>query len=242
MRRKFLTAAGCLTALFIVGFALCFFGIWIPNAPSQTQYPIRGIDVSHHQGAIDWSAVKASGIQFAYIKATEGANFTDATFTDHWKNTNATGIVRGAYHFFTFDTSGELQAAHFIATVPAEVDALPPAIDLEFSGYNKNRRPPPDEFQRELAVFWDALVAHYRKLPVVYTTNDFKDKYLRFMPVDRLWIREAVFRPDSGWTFWQFSARGRIRGVAGFVDLNVFDSSAADFAKLAQPINDQPML
>ena len=235
MFRRFLTVGACLTGIVIVGLALCFFGVWIPNAPSRSQYPIRGIDVSHHQGPIDWAAVKASGIQFAYIKATEGANFTDATFADHWKNSNATGIVRGAYHFFTLGTSGDLQAAHFIATVPADADALPPAIDLEFSGFNKDRRPSAEEFQREFAIFWDAVVAHYRKVPVVYTASDFQKQYLRFMPVERLWIREIVLRPDSGWTFWQFSARGRVRGIPGFVDLNVFQSSATEFAKLAQP-------
>lgn len=238
MLRKLLTVFGCLIAIVIVGLALCFFGIWIPNAPSQVQYPIRGIDVSHHQGAIDWAAVKSSGIQFAYIKATEGANFTDATFADHWKNSSTAGIAHGAYHFFTLGTPGEIQAAHFIATVPADADALPPAIDLEFSGYNKDRRPPPEEFQRDLAIFWDALVAHYRKLPVVYTASDFQKEYLRFMPIERLWIREVVLRPDSGWTFWQFSARGRVHGVPGFVDLNVFHSNTAEFAKLVQAGND----
>lgn len=238
MLRKLLTVAGGLTAIAIVGLVLCFFGVWIPNEPSRTQYPVRGIDVSHHQGPIDWSAVKSSGIHFAYIKATEGANFTDATFADHWKNSNAAGIAHGAYHFFTLGTSGEIQAAHFIATVPADADALPPAIDLEFSGYNKNRRPPPEEFQHELAIFWDALVAHYRKLPVVYTASDFQKEYLRFMPIERLWIREVVLRPDSRWTFWQFSARGRVRGVPGFVDLNVFHSNTAEFAKLVEAGND----
>lgn len=230
--------AGCLIGIVIAGLTLCFFGIWIPNAPSRSQYPVCGIDVSHHQGQIDWSSVKTSGILFAYIKATEGADFTDATFAKNWKNSNAAGIVRGAYHFFTLGTSGQSQAAHFIATAPADADALPPAIDLEFSGYNKERRPPPEDFQRELAIFWDAVVAHYRKLPVVYTASDFQKQYLRFMPIERLWIREVVLKPDSGWTFWQFSARGRVRGVPTFVDLNVFRSPPSELAKLTAPGND----
>ncbi|HEX4629393.1 MAG TPA: GH25 family lysozyme [Chthoniobacterales bacterium] len=238
MRRRLLTVAGCLIGLVIVGLALCFLGIWIPNAPLRSQYPVRGIDVSHHQGRIDWSAVKASGIQFAYIKATEGADFTDATFGENWNNSKAAGIVRGPYHFFTLSSSGQSQAAHFIATVPADDDALPPAIDLQFSGANKDRRPPSDEFQRELATFWDALVAHYRKVPVVYTATDFQKQYLRFMPIERLWIRDVALRPDSGWTFWQFSARGRVQGVPTFVDLNAFHSSPQEFVKLAQVRND----
>jgi lysozyme len=238
MFRRVLRVGACLTGIVIVGLALCFFGIWIPNAPSRSQYPVRGIDVSHHQGKIDWSAVKASGIQFTYIKATEGADFTDATFAQNWRNSNAAGVVRGAYHFFTLGASGQSQAAHFISTVPADADALPPAIDLEFSGHNKDRRPPPEEFRRELAIFWDAVVAHYRKVPVVYTASDFQEQYLRFMPIERLWIRDVVLRPDSGWTFWQFSARGCVRGVRTFVDLNLFHSNAAEFAKLVEVSHD----
>jgi lysozyme len=239
MFRRLLTVSACLAGIVIIGLTLCFFGIWIPNAPRRSQYSVRGIDVSHHQGQIDWSAVKAFGIQFAYVKATEGVDFTDATFAENWRNSNTAGIVHGAYHFFTLGTSGQSQAAHFIATVPADADALPPAIDLEFSGYNKDRRPPPEEFQRELATFWDAIVAHYRKVPVVYTATDFQKQYLRFMPIERLWIREVVLRADPGWTFWQFSARGRVRGIPGFVDLDVFHSNPAEFAKLAQ-VGDDP--
>src|SRR4051812_45438591 len=140
---------------------LCFFGIWIPNEPSRQRYPIRGIDVSHHQRDIDWAAVKASGISFAYIKATEGADFKDSKFSENWNNSNAAQIVRGAYHFFTFGTSGESQAANFIAAVSSDANMLPPAIDLEFSGYNETRRPSRKEFAHELSVFWDAVIRYY---------------------------------------------------------------------------------
>ena len=71
-------------------------------------------------------------------------------------------------------------------SVPIYPAALPPAIDLEFSGYNDKQRPSPKESQRELAVFWDAIFAHYRKTPVVYTTADFQKKYLAQMPRERL--------------------------------------------------------
>jgi lysozyme len=218
---------------------LCFFGIWIPNNPSETAYPVRGIDVSHHQGDIDWQSVSASGVHFAYVKATEGADFTDAMFAANWKNSGQAGVVRGAYHFFTFGSSGQDQAANFISKVPAELNALPPAIDLEFSGYNKERRIAPDEFQRELSVFWDAIFNHYHKTPVVYTTGNFQQQYLAAMPVERLWIREVMRTPRHPWAFWQFSPRGRVRGVRTFVDLNVFHGTGNDFAKLNQP-KDEP--
>jgi lysozyme len=235
MKKRIFAAIGLLAALALIVFVLCFFGVWIPNKPSQAKYPIRGIDVSHHQGAINWKSLKTSGVHFAYMKATEGADFTDPKFAENWKNSREAGVVRGAYHFFTFGTPGQAQAANFISQVPAELDALPPTIDLEFSGYNKERRVAPDEFQRELAAFWDAIFSHYRKSPVVYTTYDFQKQYLAAMPIERLWIREVVMRPSQPWTFWQFSPRGRVPGISTFVDLNVFQGTASEFSKLNQP-------
>lgn len=234
MMRRLATAIGFLAAIALAVLALCFFGFWIPNRPSEAKYPVRGIDVSHHQQEIDWKGVKASGVQFAYIKATEGADFTDGKFADNWKNSGEAGIVRGAYHFFTFGTSGEAQAANFISKVPGELTALPPAIDLEFSGYNKARRAAADDFQRELSAFWDAIFSHYHKTPVVYTTGDFQKQYLAAMPIERLWIREVWRTPREPWTFWQFSPRGRVRGIPTFVDLNVFHGTSEDFSKLSQ--------
>lgn len=234
MMKRMAIGMGVLLSGALVLFLLGFFGLWIPNEPSLAKYPVRGIDVSHHQGNIDWKSVQASGITFAYIKATEGADFADADFTANWQRSAEQGLVRGAYHFFTFGTAGQLQAANFIARVPADPNALPPAIDLEFSGYNKKPGPAPEEFQRELSAFWDAIVEHYHRVPVVYTTGDFQKQYLAAMPIERLWIREVVTTPSLPWTFWQYSPRGRLRGVPTFVDLNVFHGSREDFAKLNQ--------
>lgn len=232
MLRRILIAIALSVAFIFAALALCFFGLWIPNEPSRTRYPIRGIDVSHHQGSIDWSAVKRADARFAYIKATEGAGFKDSNFADNWRGCEANGIAPGAYHFFTFETAGKLQAENFISQVPAAANALPPAIDLEFSGYNKVRRPPAADFQRELSVFWDALERHYGKTPVVYTTTDFQEQYLKRMPIERLWIREVVVRPRRGWTFWQFSSRGRVAGMSTYVDWNVFNGTAPEFEAL----------
>lgn len=236
--KRIASALGLLAVLALAVFGLCFFGIWIPNKPSEAKYPVRGIDVSHHQGDIDWKRVKASGIHFAYIKATEGADFTDEKFAGNWKNSAEAGLVRGAYHFFTFGSPGQAQAVHFIARVPAESNALPPAIDLEFSGYNKDRRPAPEEFQRELSAFWDAIITHYHQSPVIYTTPDFQKQYLAAMPIERMWIREVLTTPRESWTFWQFSPRGRLRGVPTFVDLNVFHGTPEDLAKLTELKNE----
>jgi lysozyme len=234
MIRRLSIIVGLVIAAALILFGLCFFGIWIPNEPSKAKYPVRGIDVSHHQRDIRWDAVKTAGIRFAYIKATEGGDFKDSRFTENWTKSDAAGLIRGAYHFFTLGTSGQVQASNFIATVPIEPNALPSAIDLEFSGYNKLQRPSRKDFQRELSVFWDAILTHYGKDPVVYTTTDFQKQYLKDMPLERLWIREVITTPRQAWIFWQFSPRGKVPGVPTFVDLNVFRGSLADLQDFAQ--------
>jgi lysozyme len=225
----FLAAA----ALVIAGL-LCWLGLWIPNYPSEVTYPIRGIDVSHHQKEIRWDAVKASGIHFAYIKATEGADFSDGRFFENWTGAETAGLVRGAYHFFTLGTSGASQASNFIAAVPVDFRALPPAVDLEISGYNAGRTQSTNDFARELSVFFDTISAHYGKSPIIYTTYDFQKRYLKTMTVDRLWIREIISEPRQNWMFWQFSERGTVRGIPTLVDLNVFRGSVREFQALLE--------
>jgi lysozyme len=222
-------------AAFVAAGALYWFGIWIPNEPSISRLPVRGIDVSHHQQTIDWPAVKRAGMQFAYIKATEGADSNDPGFMRNWADSATATISHGAYHFFTLGTPGKQQAENFVSVVPVEPGALPPAIDLEFSGYNLKRRPAREDFVKELAAFYDALLIQYQQVPVIYTTYDFKDQYLKNMPVERLWFREIFTRPRIGnekWTFWQFSARGRVPGVSGPADLNVFNGDVEAFDRL----------
>src|SRR5699024_636340 len=95
---------------------------------------VMGIDVSSHQRDIDWQQVAADGYSFAYLKATEGSNFTDDRFQENWDVAKAAGITPGAYHYFTLCSPGADQAADFLAAVPPDDTALPPALDLEFVG------------------------------------------------------------------------------------------------------------
>ena len=88
--------------------------------PSDRDFPSQGIDVSHHQGPIEWPLLPRQGVDFAYIKATEGGDFRDSAFAANWAGARAAGIARGAYHFFTLCRSGADQAANFIAAVPAD--------------------------------------------------------------------------------------------------------------------------
>lgn len=192
------------------------------NHPSRETYPIRGIDVSHHKGVIDWPAVAADGYRFAYVKASEGGDFTDPRFAANWAGARAAGLAVGAYHFFTFCRPASEQAAHYVNVVPREADALPPAVDLEFGG-NCSRVPTKAEMAAELAAFLEPVRAAYGKEPILYVTQEFYEAYT---PAGPLWARDVFLEPhwlgDRAWTIWQYGNRGAVPGITGHVDLNAF--------------------
>lgn len=200
------------------------FGWITPNGQFPAGFSKRGIDVSAHQGAIDWKEVVRDRVDFVYIKATEGGDFVDKRFQQNWTKAEQVGLRRGAYHFFTFARDGATQAANFIATVPKDAKALPPVVDLEFGG-NSRQRSPRERLLRELVVFIGKVEAHFGQPVRLYTTYDFYEQYLRGTTFKDYWIRDILGRPGgewaTKWTIWQFSERGRVAGIQGPVDLNV---------------------
>jgi lysozyme len=202
-------------------------GLWSWSGrwhPSDRTFPTQGIDVSHHQGVIDWPALPAQGVDFAYIKASEGGDHRDRRFGENWAGAHRASIARGAYHFFTLCRSGRDQAANFIAAVPRDPQALPPAVDLEYLG-NCAGRPATLDFHAELAEFIRLVEAHYGKRVLLYLTAEFDAAYQVSARVPRpLWLRRLVFEPNFGarpWQVWQVSNFRRLRGIEGRVDWNV---------------------
>ncbi len=207
-------------------------GLWRMNNPSLATYPVRGIDVSHHQGEIDWPTVSKDQVQFVYVKATEGADFKDPAFLENWEGVYRNGMQVGAYHFFTLCKSGAEQAQNFTETIPPMTEApdvfelLPPAIDLEFAG-NCLARPAKEDFAKELGIFIAVTQEHFHKTPVLYTTAAFYTRYLKDTDFESspLWVRDVWGRPTAAqfqtMVFWQYAENGRVRGIKGPVDLNV---------------------
>lgn len=214
---------------------LFLLGWWIPNRPSTKDFPVRGIDVSHHQGMIDWKVVAKSGLQFVYIKASEGADYKDPEFKGNWAGAQNFGIARGAYHFFLVNAPGKEQAEHFIALAPDDPLALPPVVDVELSGANQSVESV-EKFQAELKTYIDIVSAHYHKPVIVYANASFRDKYLKGMRTGPLWLSDLILRPSSqtlaGCMFWQYSERGKVPGIDGFVDLDVYCGDAQGFHDL----------
>lgn len=214
------------TALLVAGLALWWFRHWQPD---RARYPLRGIDVSHHQGAIDWARVAADDVAFAYLKASEGGDHRDRRFLDNWRQARAAGVRVGAYHFFTFCRGGAEQARNFVAVVPRVADALPPAVDLEFGG-NCGRVPDDRAMRRELDAYLGIVEAAYSRPALLYVTPEFLARYGAALPPRALWRRSILREPDASapWCLWQFHNRGRVDGIDGAVDLNVFEGQRAD--------------
>jgi lysozyme len=212
-----------LTAMLVVG--AWFYAIqW---HPSERSYPTQGIDVSHHQGRIDWSLLPGQGVDFAYIKASEGGDYRDSRFAENWREAGRAGIARGAYHYFTFCRSGADQAANFIATVPAGQPMLPPVVDVEMGG-NCDTLPSKAALLGELVLFIRRVEAHFGQPVTLYMTRECDTAYGIGAHIPRrLWLRRLVLEPNWGarpWSIWQASNFRQLRGIEGRVDWNVVRS------------------
>ena len=230
----------CVIALGITAFLLfelVWNGVVILNSASSRDYEIRGVDVSSYQGQIDWNTLADSGISFAFIKATEGSTHVDKYFQTNFENAQKTSLAVGAYHFFSYDSSGIAQAESFISTVEAFDGMLPPVIDLEFYGDKEKDPPSRDYVSRELGAMLDALEEHYGTKPIIYTTEKVYELYLADSCTEYdIWIRNVISTPRMSdgreWTFWQYTNRERLDGYKGeekFIDMNVFNGSEEEF-------------
>ena len=199
-----------------------FWLLWLPEyRPALETGESYGVDVSNHQGSIDWAKVRSDRISFAYLKATEGGDFVDATFQRNWTDASTAGVRRGAYHFFTFCTDGEAQARNFLPTVPIDSAALPAALDVEVAG-NCSQRPARADMERQVLTWIDVVERATGKPVLLYVDRDFDERYAsREWLNGPRWERRLWQRPNEPWSVWQFSHVSHVKGVPGRVDLNI---------------------
>lgn len=191
---------------------------------------VRGIDVSHHQGDIDWERVAGDGITFAYLKATEGSGYGDPRFADHWNAASRAGLRVGGYHYFTLCSDPLPQATHFATTLAAAPDPpgvrpLPPVVDLELIG-NCDPSPVPATMEAAVRAFLAEVERRMGRSVVVYTHPDFDARYGFVDDLDRRrWVRRPGDTPPTGdWWMWQRSDDARVDGIDGPVDLDVMQT------------------
>jgi lysozyme len=202
------------------------------RADARDARPARGIDVSHYQGRIDWGAVEAEGIGFAYMKATEGMAFTDPMFARNWRGAGETRIVRGAYHRFRARGDGAAQAHHFLSVATPREGDLPPVLDVESTDGASDA-----QLVRGVRAWLAEVERRTGVRPIVYTKPGFRRAHLGAALDDYpLWIAEyGVEAPSVGrWQFWQHSERGRVAGIKNEVDLDRFNGSHAELRESLQ--------
>lgn len=200
-------------------------------------YTIHGIDVSHHQGTIDWEKLAATSIgdarvEFVMIKATEGRSHLDENFNDNFYRAGEHGFIRGAYHYFRPSISGDVQARYFMKQVHLEEGDLPPVLDIEEIG-----KLTPRKLRAEAQEWLQLVEKRYGVRPIIYTGMKFKEKYLNTPAFDRypFWIAHYYvkkLRFKGKWKFWQHTDVGVIDGIRGKVDMNVYNGSMYDLRRL----------
>ncbi len=191
------------------------------------RYTVKGVDVSYYQGDIDWQ-ILANGLSFVYMKATEGSGHQDIRFEENLEGALETDLAVGAYHFFSFESSGKTQADHYIEVVGRWDGMMAPAVDVEYySSYDGVADV--EAIREELQILLDELEAYYGCKPVIYTTmTAYRTLIQGEFTQYPLWIRNIYYQPLFGghdWVFWQYSDKGILEGYSGeerYIDLDVF--------------------
>jgi lysozyme len=227
MKRLWIAGAVAGAALLAIATPIAL-GAWNP----LTENYVQGVDVSAHQGGIDWDALARANVRFAYIKASEGAMFVDPRFAANWRDAGRAGVRRGAYHRFTLCRSAAAQAQNFIRTVPRASEALPPAVDVENFQDCASRTA-----VAQIEEFLDTIQARYGVRPILYVTRQFHDTHLHDFPHERFWIRSLYAPPEfrtADWVIWQHHNHAQRPGIDAPVDLDAFRGGEAALARFAR--------
>lgn len=200
------------------------------------RFAVKGIDVSHYQGDINWKKLARDGHDFAFIKASEGKKLKDDFFAHNWAAAGEAGLRRGAYHFFRPEISPVKQAANFFRQVNLRPGDLPPVLDVEDRGNLS-----PEELVAAVKSWADLAEARYGVKPIIYSGQNFYNSFLAGQLNDYpLWLaRYDAAAPVTvcgrDFQFWQYTDEGRLPGINGHVDRNVFYGTHLELALLCIP-------
>jgi len=199
----------------------------------QAEVNLKGIDVSKYQGDIDFTKIKAAGISYVFVRASEGNTYQDANFKTNFNNAKAAGLTVSAYHFYESNDAPDTQLKNFTNIVTLSPGDLPPVVDIE-----KLHMQDDDDLMKNLMTYLTGLETHYGVKPIIYTGLNFANQYVTQFSEYPLWLAEyEVSSPTvpSGWkdwTFWQYSQAGSVDGIVGDVDVDKFNGDLMSFSKL----------
>lgn len=213
------------------------------NAVYSLLYTVQGVDVSHYQGKIDWNQMQKNGVDFAYIKATEGSGSVDETFEANRHGAEEAGVLWGPYHFFSFDSEPETQAELFTNTVGPLSGHLIPVLDVEYYGDKRVNPPEKEELVSKISEMLTYIEEAYSVKPMIYTTYPFYEAYIRGSFEEYpLWIRNTYVPPfdkTGKWTFWQYTDTAKMpdcyTGTEDCIDRDVFIGSEKELTDFVVP-------
>ncbi len=202
---------------------------------------VKGVDVSYYQGTIDWTAAHADGVEFAFIRVSDGTTFLDPSFATYWADSRTAGILHGAYQFFRPNEDPIAQADLLLSTMgPLKPDDLPPVIDVEATG-NLSA----SGVAAAVKAWVDHVTQAIGRAPIIYTGFYFwRDSVgAPDMTTSPLWHAQyttascpTIAPPWNDWTFWQYTDAGTIAGITqGGVDVDRFNGSLADLQAFIGP-------
>ena len=205
----------------------------ITNTTSYNVSDIIGIDISKYQGTVNFEEIKAAGIRYVLIRATEGITYQDAEYTSNYTSANAAGITIGAYHFYETNDDPIAQLRNFTNIVTLKPGDLPPVVDIERL-HNQDEA----KLAENIQIFLDGVELHYGAKPIIYSGLNFSNKYLTGFGDYPLWLAEyKVDEPKlpkgwTNWTFWQWSQSDTIIGINGKVDADRYNGNEASFRNM----------
>lgn len=231
--------AAAVMFLAVIGL-LTFAAVWAcrqylnsPPYVDAEKYPVRGIDISRHNGLIDFKRVREDGIDFVFIKASEGAHHHDSLFRRNLEGATKAGLKAGAYHFFRFDTDGVTQALNFLNAVGPLFPELGLVIDVENTGNPGTVSP--DEVKKRLTSMVEYMNLLGHRVMIYTNFEGYYDYIDEILPGYPLWICRFKENPiNAEWTFWQYDHHGKVAGIEGDVDLNAFCGSRDEWEKFLQ--------
>ena len=207
----------------LLGVALMGYAVWsyvTGWAPSRDTYPVQGIVVNESNGLPIWAELGATGVDFAYITAVQGAVGRDPQFQSNLAAVQEAGIRFGALHHFDLCRSPSEQATMFITTVPRNDSALPPAVQMDFTE-NCKSRPNRALILSELATFLNQIEAHSGTPAILLLTPEFEKEYQVSKSIDRnIWLEGNGISPDYSarpWVMWTANTQRRVSGIDGAV-------------------------
>ena len=197
---------------------------------NDTKTAVWGIDLSHHQGNVNWNKLIKNKPHFVFCKVTEGNSHQDTKYCYYSAQARKNNIKMGAYHFFSFNSSGKLQANYFIQHSKLQKGDLPYVLDAE----NKCEMPNQKVVTKELISFLETVETQTGVRPIIYCKKEFYSKYLKahVKKAYPLWICDFKRKPKTDYLFWQKTDNFKVDGIKGRVDFNVFNGNKRQLERL----------